>query len=367
MTLCNDWNPTNTPPSHKPHAASTNDTRTSCAASQTPSRQDTTHSLIQRRKDRTRRIHASPSQPHSAEGSNGTFLFLGDARTATIACAPQRRRQHALRMNTAPTVHSENTHRITPTSKVLSSQHHRCAHEHALLLHNTPSHEAHPSQRIAIVWTPMSSSVLRKGRSNMEKSSHTNSTLHSYCCLQSHTVPYRIAPSQQSPNTRIVRTVTVSIAMDCITAFHSRMNNTRFSLGTPAITIPSFSFNLILQLHSAMISIHSKPRKDDTTQQRESTPLPRRFYNCWNTSHTHQHANRRRNRFLTIPCSGVGSFQTIITITQNPHKPSSSQPIEEEIIPTNPYPTQSLHFRDDHQSSPTLAPQRKQRLPSHSF
>ena len=153
--------------------------------------------------------------------------------------------------------------------------------------------------------------------------------------------------------------------MDCITAFHSRMNNTRFSLGTPAITIPSFSFNLILQLHSVMISIHSKPRKDDTTQQRESTPLPRRFYNCWNTSHTHQHANRRRNRFLTILCSGVGSFQTIITITQNPHKPASSHPIEEEIIPTNPYPTHSLHFRDDRPSSPKRAPQRKHRLPTH--
>lgn len=94
VTLCNDWNPTNTPPSHKPHAASTNDTRTSCAASQTPSRQDTTHSLIQRRKDRTRRIHASPSQPHSAEGSNGTFLFLGDARAGTITCTLPRRREH---------------------------------------------------------------------------------------------------------------------------------------------------------------------------------------------------------------------------------------------------------------------------------
>ena len=108
-----------------------------------------------------------------------------------------------------------------------------------------------------------------------------------------------------------------------ITALHSRIKNTRFSSQTPAITIPSFSFNLILQLHSVMISIHSKPRKDDTTQQRESTPLPRRFYNCCNTSHTHQHANRRRNRFLTIPCSGVGSFQTIITITQKQHKPAS--------------------------------------------
>ena len=153
--------------------------------------------------------------------------------------------------------------------------------------------------------------------------------------------------------------------MDCITAFHSRMNNTRFSLGTPAITIPSFSFNLILQLHSVMISIHSQPRKDDTTQQRESTSLPRPLYNCCNTSHTHQHANRRRNRFLTILCSGVGSFQTIITITQNPHKPASSQAIQYTFIPMNSYPTHSLHFRDDRPSSPTLAPQRKQRLPTH--
>lgn len=179
VTLCNDWNPTNTPPSHKPHAASTNDTRTSCAASQTPSRQDTTHSLIQRRKDRTRRIHASPSQPHSAEGSNGTFLFLGDARTATIACAPQRRRQHALRMNTAPTVPSENTHRATPASKTVSSQRCRCAHEHAILLHNTPSHEAHPSQRLATIWSPVSSSSSHNRRSTIEKYPNTHPTLHS--------------------------------------------------------------------------------------------------------------------------------------------------------------------------------------------
>ena len=268
-------------------------------------------------------------------------------------------------MNTAPTVPSESTHRPTPASKTVSSQRCRCAHEHAILLHNTPSHEAHPSQRIAIVWTPMSSSVLRKGRSNMEKSSHTNSTLHSYCCLQSHTVPYRIQSSQQSPNTRIVRTVTVSIAMDCITAFHSRMNNTRFSLGTPANTIPSFSFNLILQLHSAMISIHSKPRKDDTTQQRESTPLPRPLYNSYSTSHTHQQPNRRRNRFLILSCSGIGSFQAIITIAQNQHKPASSQAIQHTFIPMNSYPTQSLHLEDDHQSSLKLAPQRKQRLPTH--
>ena len=144
------------------------------------------------------------------------------------------------------------------------------------------------------------------------------------------------------------------------------MKNTRFSLQTPVITIPSFSFNLILQLHSAIISIHSKPTKNDTTLQRDSTPLPRHPYNSYNTSHTHQQPNRRRNRFLTIPCSGIGSFQVIITITQNPHKPSSSQAIKHIFIPTNPYPTQSLHLEDDHQSSLKLAPQRKQRLPTHS-
>ena len=151
-----------------------------------------------------------------------------------------------------------------------------------------------------------------------------------------------------------------------ITALHSRMKNTRFSLGTPAITIPSFSFNLILQLHSAMISIHSKPRKDDTTQQRESTPLLRPLYNSYNTSCTHQHANRRRNRFLSIPCSVIGSFQAIITITQNQHKSSSSQAINHTFILTNPYPTHSIHLEDDRPSSLKLAPQRKQRLPSHS-
>ena len=143
------------------------------------------------------------------------------------------------------------------------------------------------------------------------------------------------------------------------------MNSTRFSLQTPVITISSFSFNRILHLHSVVISIHSKPTKNDTTPQRDSTPLPRRFYNCCNTSHTHQHANRRRNRFLTILCSGVGSFQTIITITQKQHKPASSQAINHIFISTNPYPTQSLHLEDDHQSSLKLAPQRKQRLPTH--
>lgn len=143
------------------------------------------------------------------------------------------------------------------------------------------------------------------------------------------------------------------------------MNYTRFSLQTPVITIPSFSFNRIFQLHSAIISIHSQPTKNDTTPQRESTSLPRPLYNSYNTSHTHQQPNRRRNRFLILSCSGIGSFQTIITITQKQHKPSSSQPIEEEIIPTNPYPTQSLHLKDDRPSSPKRAPQRKQRLPTH--
>ena len=145
------------------------------------------------------------------------------------------------------------------------------------------------------------------------------------------------------------------------------MKNTRFSLQTPVITISSFSFNRFLQLHSAIISIHSQPTKNDTTPQRESTSLPRPLYNSYNTSHTHQHANRRRNRFLTIPCSVIGSFQAIITIAQNQHKPASSQAIQYTFIPMNSYPTHSLHFRDDRPSLPTLAPQRKQRLPSHSF
>ena len=143
------------------------------------------------------------------------------------------------------------------------------------------------------------------------------------------------------------------------------MKNTRFSPQTPVITISSFSFNLILQLHSAIISIHSQPRKNDTTLQRDSTPLPRPLYNSYNTSHTHQQPNRRRNRFLTIPCSVIGSFQTIITITLNQHKPVSSQPINHTFISTNPYPTHSLHLKDDRPSSPTLPPQRKQRLPTH--
>ena len=108
-----------------------------------------------------------------------------------------------------------------------------------------------------------------------------------------------------------------------ITALHFRMNYTRFSLQTPVITIPSFSFNRIFQLHSAIISIHSQPTKNDTTPQRESTSLPRPLYNSYNTSHTHQQPNRRRNRFLIPSCSGIGSFQTIITITQKQHKPAS--------------------------------------------
>ena len=143
------------------------------------------------------------------------------------------------------------------------------------------------------------------------------------------------------------------------------MNYTRFSSQAPAITIPSFSFNRILHLHSVVISIHSKPTKNDTTPQRDSTPLPRRLYNSYNTSCTHQHANRRRNRFLILSCSGIGSFQAIITIAQIQHKPASSQAIQYTFIPMNSYPTHSLHFRDDRPSSPTLAPQRKQRLPTH--
>ena len=144
------------------------------------------------------------------------------------------------------------------------------------------------------------------------------------------------------------------------------MNSTRFSLQTPVITIPSFSFNRIFQLHSAIISIHSQPTKNDTTPQRESTPLPRPLYNSYSTSHTHQQPNRRRNRFLSIPCSGIGSFQAIITITQNQLNPVSSQAINHTFISTNPYPTHSIHLEDDRPSSPKLAPQRKQCLPSHS-
>ena len=119
------------------------------------------------------------------------------------------------------------------------------------------------------------------------------------------------------------------------------MNYTRFSLQTPVITIPSFSFNRIFQLHSAIISIHSQPTKNDTTPQRESTSLPRPLYNCCNTSHTHQQPNRRRNRFLILSCSGIGSFQTIITITQNninqPHsKPSNTHSLLQTPIPHIP-------------------------------
>ena len=142
------------------------------------------------------------------------------------------------------------------------------------------------------------------------------------------------------------------------------MKNTRFSSQTPVITILSFSFNHILQLHSAIISIHSQPTKNDTTPQRDSTPLLRPLYNSYNTSCTHQHANRRRNRFLILSCSGIGSFQTIITITQKQHKPASSQAIQHTFIPIYSYLTHSIHLGDDRPSSPTLAPQRKQRLPT---
>ena len=150
-----------------------------------------------------------------------------------------------------------------------------------------------------------------------------------------------------------------------ITALHCRLNSTRFSLQTPVITIPSFSFNYETTLHSAIISIHSQPTKNDTTQQRESTPLLRPLYNSYNTPHTHQHSNRRRNRFLFIPCAVVGSFQTIITITQNQHNPSSSRAFTHTFIPTHSYPTQSLRLEETRPSSPKLAPQRKQRLPTH--
>ena len=142
------------------------------------------------------------------------------------------------------------------------------------------------------------------------------------------------------------------------------MKNTRFSLQSPATTIPFFFFNHTTALHSVIISIHSKPTKDDTTPQRDSTPFPRRLYNSYNTSHTHQQPNRRRNRFLTIPCSVIGSFQAIITITQNQLNPASSQPIKHTFILTNSYPTHSIHLEDDRPSSPKLAPQRKQRLPT---
>ena len=177
---------------------------------------------------------------------------------------------------------TENTHRITPTSKVLSSQHHRCAHEHALLLHNTPSHEAHPSQRIAIVWTPMFLFVAQSTINHGEVPLHP---LHTALVLLS-PITYRAV---QNPVFPPIAEHTHSPNLTCldydgeITALHSRIKNTRFSSQAPAITIPSFSFNRILHLHSVVISIHSKPTKNDTTPQRDSTPLPRRLYNSYNT------------------------------------------------------------------------------------
>ena len=101
MTLCNDWNPTNTPLFREPHAASTS------TSQRRNHPHNNTHALIQRQQDTRRRIHPSPPSPHSTEGLNGTFLFLGDGRTAAITCAPQRRQQRTSRMNTTPTARSE--------------------------------------------------------------------------------------------------------------------------------------------------------------------------------------------------------------------------------------------------------------------
>ena len=130
----------------------------------------TTRCLNQRHQDFMRSVANSLTARHNAlsdpatqgqDTENPRFSFTTSQRRRIQRHLPLPRRcadrdnyvysttktrtQHALRMNTAPTVPSESTHRPTPASKTVSSQRCRCAHEHAILLHNTPSHEAHPS------------------------------------------------------------------------------------------------------------------------------------------------------------------------------------------------------------------------------